>query len=84
MLETASIVIIISMFLTLAKCLKGESTYDRILTANVFGTQTVALIALLGFILGEMMFLDIALIYAMINFITTIAFLKFFKDGSFR
>ena len=76
--------VVISMALTIVRCIRGETTYDRILAANVFGTQTVALIALLGFIAGNMAFLDIALIYALINFITTLTFLKYFKSGSFR
>lgn len=76
--------IILSMALTLLKCICANTSYDRILTANVFGTQTVALIATLGFIENELMFLDIALIYALINFITTVGFLKYFKDKSFE
>jgi multicomponent Na+:H+ antiporter subunit F len=84
MIEAVIIMLVLSMFLTLIRCIKSEGTYDRILTANVFGTQTIALIALLGFISEELMLLDIALVYALINFITTIAFLKYFKNRSFR
>ncbi|MCB2081610.1 MAG: MrpF/PhaF family protein, partial [Rickettsiales bacterium] len=51
--------------------------------ANTFGTKTMVLIALMGLIMDEMMFLDIALVYALINFVTTIGFLKFFKHRSF-
>jgi multicomponent Na+:H+ antiporter subunit F len=75
--------VLVSMVLVLARCFAGPSTYDRILAANSFGTKTVVLIALLSFIADNMMFLDIALVYAFINFITTIAFLKYFRDGTF-
>ncbi len=83
MITLVTIAIVISMALLLLRCITGPTTYDRILAANGFGTKTVVLIALLGFILDEMLFLDVALVYALINFITTVAFLKYFKDRSF-
>lgn len=85
MLESSVIIVImLSMFITLLRCVASKTTYDRILAANVFGTITVAFIALLGFFKGQMVYLDIALIYAFINFISTVALLKYFKDRSFR
>lgn len=51
---------------------------------NVFGTKSVLLIAVLGFITGRPDFLDIALIHAPINFISLIAVLRFFEFGRFR
>ncbi len=47
----------------------------------MFGTKTVLLIAVFGFLTGRPDFLDIALVYALINFIATIAVLKFFEYG---
>jgi multicomponent Na+:H+ antiporter subunit F len=76
--------LLLSMGLTLARCLKGPTIYDRILAANLFGTLTVVLIALLSLEKQDMAYIDIALLYAMINFITTIAFLRYFRDGSFK
>jgi len=55
--------------------------YDRILAVNTFGTKTVLLIAILGFLMGRPDFLDIALVYALINFIGTIAVLKLVRYG---
>ena len=69
------------MALALLRALAGPSLYDRILAINAFGTATVLLIAVLGFVAGRPDFLDIALLYALINFIGTIAVLKFFRYG---
>ncbi|MDH3640346.1 MAG: monovalent cation/H+ antiporter complex subunit F [Gammaproteobacteria bacterium] len=69
--------ILITMGLALARGLLGPTVYDRILAVNTFGTKTVLMIAVLGFLMGRPEFLDIALVYALINFIGTIAVLKF-------
>ncbi len=78
-LSAASLAILVAMALTLIRALKGPTVYDRILAVNSFGTLTVALIAVYGFLTGRPDFLDIALVYALINFITTIAVTKFVK-----
>jgi len=70
------------MALVVLRVFYGPTTYDRILAANTFGTKVVVLIALLGYLAEDTMFLDIALIYVLINFITTIGFLKYFKHHS--
>ena len=81
MYAAAVIAIVATMALALARALLGPTVYDRILAVNVFGTKTVMLIALLGFLNGRPDFLDIALVYALINFIGTVAVLKFFEYG---
>lgn len=73
-----------SVGLTLYRAIKGPGMYDRILAANVFGTITVVLIAVLSLLAWDMAYIDIALLYALVNFIVTIAFLKYFRDGSFK
>ena len=74
-----AIVLIISMILVLLRLYFGPTLYDRVLASNVFGTQTVLFIGVVGFLFGRPDFLDIALLYALINFVGTIATLKFFK-----
>ncbi len=81
MFAVATIAILVAMLLALARALLGPSLYDRILAVNTFGTVTVLFIAIFGFLTGRPEFLDIALVYALINFITTIAVLKFFEYG---
>ncbi len=78
-LAAAAIAILVTMALALARALLGPTVYDRILAINMFGTKTVLIIAVYGFLTGRPDFLDIALVYALINFISTIAVLKFFE-----
>ena len=68
--------IFVAIFLFLLRALPGPTIYDRILAVNALGTKTVIFVALLGFINGRPHFLDIALLYALMNFIATIAILK--------
>lgn len=79
MFIAAAIAVLISMLLALVRGIVGPTIYDRILAVNMFGTKTVLLIAVLGFLSGRPEFLDIALVYALINFVGTIAIMKFFK-----
>jgi len=81
MFIAATVAVLIAMFLALVRALLGPTIYDRILAVNSFGTKTVLVIALLGFLTDRPDFLDIALVYALINFIGTIAILKFFEYG---
>ena len=81
MFAAAAVALLIAMALTLARALLGPTLYDRILAVNSFGTKTVLLIAVYGFLSGRPDFLDIALVYALINFIATVAVLKFFEYG---
>ena len=68
-----------AMMLTLVRLYRGPTVYDRVLAANSLGTTTVLFIGVLGFQSGRPDFLDIALLYALINFVGTIAVLKFFR-----
>tara|TARA_B100000768_G_scaffold167281_1_gene171272 strand:- start:10800 stop:11099 length:300 start_codon:yes stop_codon:yes gene_type:complete len=79
MFSIATIAILIAMLLVLVRLLKGPTLYDRVLAVNSFGTHTVLLIGVMGFLNGRPDFLDIALLYALINFVGTIAILKFFR-----
>ena len=78
-LAATSLAILSVMALALARALRAQTVYDRILGVNMFGTKTALLIALLGFLSGRPDFLDIAIVYALINFIGTIAILRFFE-----
>jgi multicomponent Na+:H+ antiporter subunit F len=71
------------MVLAMTRVLLGPTVYDRILAVNMFGTKTVLLIAVIAFIGGRTDLLDIALAYALINFIGVVAVLKFFEYGEF-
>ena len=81
MFVAVTLALLVTMALALARALLGPTVYDRVLAVNSFGTKTVLLIAVFGFLTGRPDFLDISLIYALINFIGTIAVLKFLKFG---
>ena len=74
--------VIITMLLALVRAFRGPTTFDRILAANTMGTATILVIALSGFVTGRPDWLDLAMLYALVNFGGTIAVLKFvhFKD----
>jgi len=72
----------ISGILILVRAILGKTTFDRILAVNTLGTIIVIGISLHGFYMERPEFLDIAIVYALINFIGTIAVLKLFSTGS--
>ncbi len=84
MLITVAAALIVTMALVLLRALLGPTLYDRILAVNLFGTKTVLLIAVLGFLGGRPAFLDIALTYALINFTGVIAVLRFMRRRGSR
>jgi len=75
----AGLAILVGIFLLLTRAFAGPTPFDRILATNAMGTKTVIFVALLGFISGRPEFLDTALAYAIINFVSTIAILKFIE-----
>ncbi len=81
MFDIAATVIILAAVLVLYRAIKGPRVCDRVLSVNVIGTKTVILVALIGYIYERPHFLDIAIVYALINFIATIAFLKYREMG---
>jgi multicomponent Na+:H+ antiporter subunit F len=74
--------ILMCMALLLVRASKGPLVFDRVVALNTFGTKTVLLIAVLGFLTGRPDFLDLALVYALMNFIATIAVLRFSRFGN--
>jgi multicomponent Na+:H+ antiporter subunit F len=81
MFVVATAGVLITMALALVRAAKGPTVWDRVLAVNTMGTMTVLLIAVLGFLTGRPEWLDLALIYALMNFIGTLAVLKFAKFG---
>lgn len=73
--------LLVVMVLAFVRACLGPTIYDRILAVNVFGTKTVLLIAAIGYLFGRPDFLDIAMVYALINFISVIAILRYFEYG---
>ncbi len=64
----------------LGRVVLGPTTPDRVIAVNVLGTTTVVVIALLAAALGEPGFLDVALVYALLNFLLSLGLAKFSID----
>ncbi len=79
MLAVIAIALLFVMMLSLIRAVRGPTIYDRILAVNVFGTKTVLLIVVVGFLSGRPDFIDVALVYALINFISVIGVLRYFE-----
>lgn len=79
MFEFTALTLLVVMSFALIRAFKGPTLYDRILAVNNFGTKTVLLLAIIDFIPGRPDFLDIAIVYALINFISIIGVLRFFE-----
>ncbi len=73
MLAVTTVTLLLVMAMAMVRGFAGPTIFDRVLAANLFGTKTVLLIAVLGFLFGRPEFLDIALLYALMNFISVIA-----------
>ncbi len=74
-----TIALLVTMSLALVRALLGPSIYDRVLAMNMFGTKTVLFLAVIAFLFGRPDFLDLALAYALINFIGILAVLEFIR-----
>ncbi len=74
--------ILATMLLALIRALRGPTVFDRILAVNMFGTKTMLLIAVSGFLSGRPEWLDLALVYGLVNFTGMITVLKFVRFGN--
>ena len=68
-----AITIVMASFVSLYRGIEGPGIFNRIIAVNVIGTKTIVLLVLIGFIYERPDFFDIALVYAILNFIMTIA-----------
>ena len=74
-----ALVVVMSLFLL--RALKGPSVFDRAVAMNALGTKTVLVVLLLGFYTRRIdVFIDIALVYALVNFVTTVAILRLVQE----
>lgn len=81
MFEVASISLLIALTGIIARAILGPTVFDRTQAVNTAGTVAMLLLAVVGFLTGRPDFLDIAIIYGLLNVIGTIAVLKYFRHG---
>ena len=73
-------ILIFLMSLVLIRAIKGPTIIDRLVAVNVIGTKSIVLILIIGIIFGRIdMFVDIAIGYGLLNFMTSIAAAKYFQ-----
>ncbi|HCX14626.1 MAG TPA: pH regulation protein F [Rhodospirillaceae bacterium] len=78
----ATISVLTALVLAVARLLMGPSIFDRVVAGNTVGSLSVLILALIGFVFGRPEFLDLAITYALLNVIGTIAVLKYFRYGN--
>ncbi len=77
-----AVLVMLMIFLSLIRALIGPSAPDRVAAINIIGTKTLVIITLIAFIYDQVYFLDIAMIYALMSFITTIGVAKYLEKGA--
>ncbi len=83
MFYVAATSVLVTIVLAMIRAMLGPTVFDRVLALNMIGTKTVLLICVIGFLTGRTDFLDLALLYSLMNFIGMVAFLRFSEFGSF-
>lgn len=81
MFAAAALAVLVSLGLALVRVIKGPTIFDRLIAGNSVGTLSVLLLAVIGYVFGRPAFIDLAITYALLNVIGTIAVLKFFRYG---
>jgi multicomponent Na+:H+ antiporter subunit F len=79
--SAAALALLVTAALLLVRAVKGPTVFDRLLAGNTIGTVAVVLLAAIGFLTGRPDFLDLAIVYGLLNIVGTIAVLKFFRHG---
>ena len=81
MFAAAALSLLVAVALAMVRAILGPTVFDRVLAGNSVGTLAIILVAVLGFLNGRPEFLDIGLTYGVLNLISTLAILKFFRHG---
>ena len=83
-LSTLAMGVLVTLcILSLVRCIRGPRISDRVLAVNMMGTLTIAMVAVLTVLLGEGYLADVALVYAMISFLSVIVLCKVYT-GVYR
>jgi multicomponent Na+:H+ antiporter subunit F len=81
MFAAATVAILVALALAIVRAIRGPTVFDRVLAGNSVGNLAIVLLAVIGFLTGRPEFLDIGLTYGLLNLISTLAVLKFFRHG---
>ena len=81
MFAAAALALLVTLALCIARAILGPTVFDRVQAGNTVGTVAMMLLAVIGFLTGRPEFLDLAIVYGLLNAVGTIAVLKFFRQG---
>ncbi len=81
MFVAAALALLVTLALALVRAILGPTVFDRVQAGNTVGTVAMLLLAVIGFLTGRPDFLDLAIVYGLLNMVGTIAVLKFFRQG---
>lgn len=80
-----SLIFVVALLLPFYRVVIGPTVFDRMMGVGVIGTKTVVLVCLVGFAYGRIdMFIDIAISYAMLNYIGTVVVAKYLDNSGAR
>ncbi len=77
-----AILVMIMIFLSMIRALAGPTAPDRVVAINIITTYTLIIITLIARIYEQVYFLDIAMVYALMGFITTVGVAKYLEKGA--
>jgi multicomponent Na+:H+ antiporter subunit F len=75
------VVLAFTSFLCLYRAVKGPTPPDRVVAVNVIGTKTLVILVLFAFIYGRTLYIDVAIVYALINFLSTLTISRYLESG---
>jgi multicomponent Na+:H+ antiporter subunit F len=81
MFVVAVAAVLIALVLAVSRAVLGPTAFDRMLAANSIGSLAILLLAGVGFLTGRPEWLDIGLLYGLLNAVATLTILKYFRYG---
>ena len=79
-----ALVLVVNAFLCLIRAVRGPTVPDRILAVNVIGTKTLVVLILISYMFGRSFYIDVAVVYALLNFVVTLAASRYLESGVIR
>jgi multicomponent Na+:H+ antiporter subunit F len=78
-LTLVALVIALNALICIYRAVVGPTIQDRLLAVNIIGTKTLVVVVLVTFIQAENFFLDVAMVYALLLFIVTVALSRYLE-----
>jgi len=79
--EYTTLCLLATTLLCLYRAIVGPEPWDRAIAINVVGTKTIIIVVLIGYLFDSLYFVDVAIVYALFNFILTVALSKQIEFG---